>query len=279
MFGLHILLLARQAIHSKVDQVNTSQSSKGTQGKYGAVSVRFKIADTTFCFLNCFLEPGQSSEARQKRSWMLKEICADSFKQERGTIYQYFDVHEHDIKVFFGDMNFRSEAVDFDLCLQQIAAQSYNELLKKDEFYLHREKDHLLRTMAEGPVTFAPTYKYICGTNNYDRNVIPAYCDRVLFSTKQPGSLKQVYYNRAEINVSEHKPVTAVFEAEVHTIDQTQHRIYASQFAAKFNQFNQDKLKQTIADRIQQATMQAIKAPIVQLQEQPRGAKQIERVG
>jgi hypothetical protein len=29
----------------------------------------------------------------------------------------------------------------------------------------------------------------------------------------------QIYYNRAEINLSDHKPVVAVFEAKIKTVD------------------------------------------------------------
>ena len=96
----------------------------------------------------------------------------------------------HDVKLFFGDMNFKSEVYDFDWCTKNIATQNYTELLKKDEFYVHRDKDPLLKTLTEGLVNFAPTYKYICVTNNYDRTNMPSYSDRVLFATKQPNQLK-----------------------------------------------------------------------------------------
>lgn len=74
---------------------------------------------------------------------MAKEICNDSFKQERGTIYQFFDVHEHDVKVLFGDLNFRLQPdyVDQEKIHGLIAEGNYNELLKRDDYYLFKDKD------------------------------------------------------------------------------------------------------------------------------------------
>jgi len=80
MFGLHTLLFAKQSIHTRIENIGTSQSAKGPSGAKGAVSIRFRIADTTFCFLNCHLESGVGRELTQKRFWMAKEICNDSFK-------------------------------------------------------------------------------------------------------------------------------------------------------------------------------------------------------
>jgi len=56
-------------------------------------------------------------------------------------------VHQHDVKVIFGDLNFRllPEVLDFDKLSHTIRQQNYAELLKKDEFLATREKDNLLR--------------------------------------------------------------------------------------------------------------------------------------
>ena len=83
-------------------------------------------------------------------------------------------------------MNFRllPNISDFDFCDKNIQAKDFAELLKKDEFYAFREKDSLLRAFAEGAIQFAPTFKYITGTSKYDREKIPSYTDRVLWSIK-----------------------------------------------------------------------------------------------
>lgn len=38
---------------------------------------------------------------------MLDYIINDAYKGERGTQYQNYEVLNHDVRVYFGDMNFR----------------------------------------------------------------------------------------------------------------------------------------------------------------------------
>lgn len=71
----------------------------------------------------------------------------------------------------------------------------------------------------EGTISFAPTYKYDNGTNNYDTSEkirIPAWTDRVLFFGQ---AIQQLQYHRAELLSSDHKPVKSLFEIEVRIID------------------------------------------------------------
>lgn len=42
-------------------------------------------------------------------------------------------------------------------------------------------------------------------------------CDRILWSGK---GIKQLYYQRAEIRLSDHRPVSSMFSVEVEVLDQ-----------------------------------------------------------
>ncbi len=69
----------------------------------------------------------------------------------------------------------------------------------------------------EGTVDFAPTYKYQPGTEKYEKREdkkkrIPAWCDRVLWIGD---GIEQVYYRRAELVSSDHKPVYSLFNVKV----------------------------------------------------------------
>lgn len=71
----------------------------------------------------------------------------------------------------------------------------------------------------EGPLNFAPTYKYNVGTSTYDtseKNRVPAWTDRILWIGE---TVKQIGYDRAEIMSSDHRPVKARFHAEVAVIE------------------------------------------------------------
>ena len=72
-------------------------------------------------------------------------------------------------------------------------------------------------------MTFKPTYKFICKTNQYDLNRQPAYTDRILFesvhSMPQKNPLMNIYYGVVEYDLSDHKPITGLFEAKIKVIN------------------------------------------------------------
>ncbi|CAG8524223.1 10998_t:CDS:2, partial [Paraglomus occultum] len=72
----------------------------------------------------------------------------------------------------------------------------------------------------EGDINFMPTYKYDNGTDNYDtseKNRIPAWTDRILFRGK---NIQLKRYSRAEIRISDHRPVLALFSIEITKYDE-----------------------------------------------------------
>nr|AFK48668.1 unknown [Medicago truncatula] len=79
-----------------------------------------------------------------------------------------------------------------------------------------------LRGWHEGPIKFAPTYKYCpnsdiyygccCPGKKIEKRRAPAWCDRIVWYGKD---LKQLEYTRSESKLSDHRPVKAIFTAEV----------------------------------------------------------------
>jgi hypothetical protein len=80
-----------------------------------------------------------------------------------------------------------------------------------------------LKNYREGTITFAPTYKYLVKTNDYDYNREPAYTDRILFENlydmPQKNALMNIYYGKVNFDLSDHKPITGLFEAKIKVID------------------------------------------------------------
>ena len=78
-----------------------------------------------------------------------------------------------------------------------------------------------LRNFSEGPIHFAPTYKYDPRTDEYDtseKSRTPAWCDRVLWRSLHPERVEQVHYRRWEANVSDHRPISAGFRMSVKSV-------------------------------------------------------------
>lgn len=88
---------------------------------------------------------------------------------------------------------------------------------------LEHNKTFRLRGFKEGPITFFPTYKYDPRSDDYDtseKRRTPAWCDRILWRSRVPSRMQQLEYRRYEVNVSDHRPISASFIIKVKNVDQ-----------------------------------------------------------
>ena len=93
------------------------------------------------------------------------------------------------------------------------------ELLRFDQLSRQRQQNVVFRGYEEGPITFLPTYKYDTGTDNYDtseKQRVPSWTDRILV---RGSGIKLHSYYRDELCFSDHKPVTALFDVQVVSVD------------------------------------------------------------
>ena len=71
---------------------------------------------------------------------------------------------------------------------------------------------------------FPPTYKYDVGSDEYDTSEkarTPSYTDRILWRSISPNvEAKQLYYGRAEVKTSDHRPVGALFDIDLEVCDE-----------------------------------------------------------
>jgi hypothetical protein len=110
-----------------------------------------------------------------------------------------------------------------DAIVATVNAGEYESLFAYDQ--LLREMKHnrgfRFRSFAEGPLAFAPTYKYDRRSSEYDsseKRRLPAWCDRVLWRSCDPGRVRQLHYRRYEANVSDHRPISAGFAMTVKAV-------------------------------------------------------------
>jgi len=97
-------------------------------------------------------------------------------------------VYNHQVKVVFGDLNFRID-LDNDTVRKHIASKDYEYLHKYEEFHKFTQLDsEIMRDFKEAPLYFDPTYKYNFNSSEYDTSNkarIPAWCDRIFFEAKE----------------------------------------------------------------------------------------------
>jgi len=131
-------------------------------------------------------------------------------------------IMDHEICIMNGDLNYRIDTMPRDTVIAAIRSNNLPKLLERDQLVMSRRKipTFRLRAFTEAPITFAPTYKYDIGTDNYDssdKKRVPAWCDRILF--RGGNSIQQIDYRRHELKLSDHRPVSGSFLLRVRTVD------------------------------------------------------------
>ena len=71
------------------------------------------------------------------------------YKGERGTQYHGYQIENHNVKVIFGDLNFRVFYTKNEIA-NLIKEKNYRGLMAKDELYLHGMQSRVLKTCQEG---------------------------------------------------------------------------------------------------------------------------------
>lgn len=121
-----------------------------------------------------------------------------------------------------GDLNYRIDQRR-EPVIAAIRAGELNHLLVHDQLLKEMKfnRGFRLRSFVEAPITFAPTYKYDRKTSEYDtseKRRVPAWCDRILYRSRQPDRVQLLHYRRYEANLSDHRPISAGFHVTVKSV-------------------------------------------------------------
>jgi hypothetical protein len=122
-----------------------------------------------------------------------------------------------------GDLNYRLDHRR-DALAAFIRAGDISSLLSHDQLLREMKFNRAcrLRFFTEGPLTFAPTYKYDRNSDEYDtseKRRPPAWCDRILWRSRATSRVRQLHYRRYEVNVSDHRPISAAFAVTIKQFD------------------------------------------------------------
>ncbi|XP_061025560.1 phosphatidylinositol 4,5-bisphosphate 5-phosphatase A isoform X1 [Eubalaena glacialis] len=225
MQGVILLLFAKYYHLPFLRDVQTDCTRTGLGGYWGnkgGVSVRLAAFGHMLCFLNCHL-PAHMDKAEQRKDNFQTIL---SLQQFQGPGAQ--GILDHDLVFWFGDLNFRIESYDLHFVKFAIDSEQLHQLWEKDQLNMAKNTWPILRGFQEGPLNFAPTFKFDVGTNKYDTSAKkrkPAWTDRILWKVKAPGGgpspsgreshrlqvTQHSYHSHMEYTVSDHKPVAAQF--------------------------------------------------------------------
>ncbi|KAG2617907.1 hypothetical protein PVAP13_3NG258062 [Panicum virgatum] len=125
-------------------------------------------------------------------------------------------IHDHERIIWLGDLNYRLN-LSYERAHELISKQDWNGLFEKDQLKKELGKGCTFDGWVEGAISFPPTYKYEFNSEKYVSDATksgrtPAWCDRILSYGK---GTRLLSYKRAELLFSDHRPVSAVYMADV----------------------------------------------------------------
>ncbi|KAH7881837.1 hypothetical protein F5I97DRAFT_1932266 [Phlebopus sp. FC_14] len=233
LVGLFTCMFVKNTERISLKDVAITTIKRGMGGRYGnkgGIVARFVIDDSSICFINCHLAAGQH-HVRQRNA----DIAA---LLEQNAVFPMSDaieeplayvgggdgsmVLDHEIVFVNGDMNYRIDQRR-DQVITTVQSGDLSSLLVHDQLLkeIKHNRGCRLRSFQEGPLTFAPTYKYDRRSNEYDtseKKRVPAWCDRILWRSRDPERVVQLNYRRYEANVSDHRPISAGFVVTVKSV-------------------------------------------------------------
>lgn len=228
MVGIYVSIWVRRRLRRHINNLQVSPVGVGLMGymgNKGSVSVSMSLFQSRLCFVCSHLTSGQKDGADQRRNSDVYEIM------RRTHFSSIFDtdadqpqtIPSHDQIFWFGDLNYRINMLDSEV-RKLVAKKQWDELLNNDELIKEIQSGRVFANWKEGAINFAPTYKYEINTDRYvgeipregEKKRSPAWCDRILWLGK---GIKQLFYKRAELRISDHKPVSSMFLVEVEIFD------------------------------------------------------------
>ncbi|KAG4393438.1 hypothetical protein AAZX31_03G073300 [Glycine max] len=194
----------------------------GCLGNKGSVSVRFVLHETSFCFVCGHLASGGREGDEKHRNSNVAEIFSRTSFPRRGPMLDLpRKILDHEHVILLGDLNYRISLPEETTRLL-VENEDWDSLLEYDQLMMELMRGNMLKGWHEGAIKFAPTYKYCPNSDLYygccyhgkkaAKKRAPAWCDRIIWFGN---GLKQIQYARCESKLSDHRPVKALFIAQV----------------------------------------------------------------
>eukprot|EP00116_Pleurobrachia_bachei_P005508 sb/3465770/ len=178
---------------------------KGKTGNKGGVVISFNLYSTSLCFVCAHLAAGQTAVNERNKHY-------DSIS-EKAILTNGMELDDHDYVFWCGDFNYRIDLPNHQI-RDLVKESCWHDLQCADQLTVQRNLGKVFQGFNEGPLDFAPTYKYDLNSDYYDTSDkfrSPAWCDRVLWRCKErtrfmdtlsPGTL--LYYGYTDIKSSDH---------------------------------------------------------------------------
>ncbi|KAK9080793.1 hypothetical protein SSX86_000551 [Deinandra increscens subsp. villosa] len=216
MVGVFITIWVHRSLRKQIQNVHVSTVGVGVMGyigNKGSISVSMSIYQTNFCFICTHLASGERDTDIAKRNADVDEIYKRTHFSSMSKVAVPRSIKDHERIIWLGDLNYRF-SLSYEETRDLISKNAWSKLLESDQL----RNGGAFDGWTEGALNFPPTYKYEPNSDEYygeDPKVgrrTPAWCDRILSYGK---GMRQLSYKRAEIKLSDHRPVSASYMIEV----------------------------------------------------------------
>ncbi|CAN6478112.1 unnamed protein product [Victoria cruziana] len=229
MVGIFLSVWVRSELVPHIGHLRISCVGRGIMGclgNKGCIALSMSLHQTSFCFVCSHLASGEKEGDEIRRNVDVVEILKTTqFPKVCKSPGRRFPerILEHDRVVWLGDLNYRI-ALSYSETRKLLEENDWDSLLEKDQLKIEREAGRVFKGWKEGKIYFAPTYKYSNNSDAYmgetakskKKRRTPAWCDRILW---RGDGIDQLSYIRGESRFSDHRPVCAVFVAEVEILN------------------------------------------------------------
>ncbi|XP_050533288.1 inositol polyphosphate 5-phosphatase OCRL isoform X2 [Daktulosphaira vitifoliae] len=247
LVGMMLIVFVKKKHMDHIKNVATDSVGTGIMGKLGnkgGVAVRMDFHNTSFCFINSHL--AAHVEEYERRNQDYHNICSRM-------VFSNFtppkSIKDHNQVFWFGDLNYRITEMSANSVKEMVNKNNLKTILEFDQFKQQHRIGNVFKGYKEGPINFVPTYKYDPGTNEWDssdKNRTPAWCDRILWLGN---SIKLLNYrSHPNLLISDHKPVSALFESKVKVVDSVKYRKIHEDIMKKLDKVENEFLPQVMVD-------------------------------
>lgn len=247
LVGMMLIVLVRDNHREFVKNVASDTVGTGIMGKMGnkgGVSIRFELHNTSLCFVNSHL--AAHVEEFERRNQDFHDICGrtqfTNFVPTKG-------IKDHDQIFWIGDLNYRITEMDHNTVKKLLDINNIRAVLGADQLRKQCDFQNVFSGYMEGRITFMPTYKYDPGTDNWDsseKTRAPAWCDRIFWKGE---IIKQLCYrSHPKLNISDHKPVSAIFESQIRVVNHSKYRKVHEEVIKKLDKLENEFLPHVTVD-------------------------------
>ncbi|KAE9621089.1 putative inositol-polyphosphate 5-phosphatase [Lupinus albus] len=220
MVGIFITVWVRRSLRKHIQNVKVSTVGIGIMGyigNKGSISVSMSIYQTLFCFICTHLTSGEKEGDEHKRNSDVKEILRRTHFRSVSYIGLPKRIIDHERIIWFGDLNYRIDLPNVET-RALVSKKLWSKLVEKDQLIRELKSGGVFGGWSEGILNFPPTYKYEINSDKYHgeefrvKKRSPAWCDRIL---SYGNGMILLSYKRAELKLSDHRPVCATYMAKV----------------------------------------------------------------